>query len=84
MVGTLAAPAYLTLGIALPLDQYVTAFMPGAGRLWIVLGILPGTLAYFAANGWLTHGEGSPRVAPVLTKALFLLSQLGAVALNLS
>ena len=84
VVGTLAASAYLTLGIALPLDQYVTAFMPGAGRLWIVLGILPGTWAYFAADGWLTHGEGSPRAAPILTRTLFLLSLLGAVALNLS
>ena len=84
LVGTLATAAYLTLAIALPLDQYVTAFMPGAGRLWIVLGILPGTLAYFAADGWLTHGEGSPWAAPILTKTLFLLSLLGAVALNLS
>ncbi|WP_295435395.1 alpha/beta fold hydrolase [uncultured Thiodictyon sp.] len=84
LVGTLATAAYLTLAITLPLDQYVTAFMPGAGRLWIVLGILPGTLAYFAADGWLTHGEGSPWAAPILTKTLFLLSLLGAVALNLS
>jgi hypothetical protein len=84
IIGTLAASTYLTFAIALPLDQYVTAFMPGAGRLWIVLGILPGTWAYFAADGWLTHGEGSPRAAPVLTKTLFLLSLVGAVALNLS
>jgi hypothetical protein len=50
----------------------------------LVLGILPGTLAYFAADAWLTQGQGSPRLAPLLTKALFLLSLLGAVALNLS
>ena len=84
LIGTLAACAYLTLGVALPLDHYVTAFLPGAGRGWIILGILPGTWAYFAADGWLTHGDGSPRAAPVLTKTLFLLSLLGAVALNLS
>jgi len=84
IIGTLAASAYLTLAIALPLNQYVTAFMPGAERFWIVLGILPGTWAYFTADGWLTHGEGSPRWAPVLTKTLFLLSLVGAVALNLS
>ncbi|MBK8639849.1 MAG: alpha/beta fold hydrolase [Chromatiaceae bacterium] len=83
-IGTVAASAYLTLAVALPLDHYVTAFLPGAGRIWLVLGILPGTLAYFAADAWLTQGQGSPRLAPLLTKALFLLSLLGAVALNLS
>lgn len=84
VIGTLASAAYLTLAVALPLDRYVTAFLPGAGRGWLILGILPGTLAYFAADGWLTHGPGSPRVAPLLTRGLFLLSLLGAVALNLS
>ncbi len=83
-IGTVAASAYLTLAVALPLDHYVTAFLPGAGRIGLVLGILPGTLAYFAADAWLTQGQGSPRLAPLLTKALFLLSLLGAVALNLS
>ncbi len=83
-IATVAASAYLTLAVALPLDHYVTAFLPGAGRIWLVLGILPGTLAYFAADAWLTQGQGSPRLAPLLTKALFLLSLLGAVALNLS
>ena len=84
VIGTLVSAAYLTLGVALPLDHYVTAFLPGAGRVWLILGILPGTLAYFAADGWLTHGAGSPRAAPLLTRGLFLLSLLGAVALNLS
>lgn len=83
-IGTVAASAYLTLAVALPLDHYVTAFLPGAGRIGLILGILPGTLAYFAADAWLTQGQGSPRLAPLLTKALFLLSLLGAVALNLS
>ncbi|MGB4333308.1 MAG: alpha/beta fold hydrolase [Chromatiaceae bacterium] len=83
-IGTVATSAYLTLAVALPLDHYVTAFLPRAGRIGLVLGILPGTLAYFAADAWLTQGQGSPRLAPLLTKALFLLSLLGAVALNLS
>lgn len=84
VVATLAAGAYLTLAIAVPLDRYVTAFLPTGNRVWLILGILPGTWAYFAADGWLTRGPGAPRGAPALTKALFLLSLVAAVALNLS
>jgi len=84
VIGTLAAAAYLTLAIAIPMDQFVTAFLPGAERIVVVLGILPGTWAFFAADGWLTRGPGTPRAAPVVTKILFLLSLLGAVVLNLS
>ena len=50
----------------------------------MILGILPGTWAYFAADGWLTRGAGTPRGASALTKGLFLLSLVAAVALNLS
>ncbi len=84
VIGTLAAAAYLTLVIALPIDQFVTAFLPGAGRIWLILGIVPGTWAYFAADGWLTRGPGAPRAAGLVTKTLFLLSVLVAVVLNLS
>jgi dienelactone hydrolase len=84
VVGTIAVTTYLTLAIALPLDRYVTCFVPGVGRLWLLLAMVPGTWAYFAADGWLTQGEGAPRGAPALTKVLFLLSLLAAVLLNLS
>ena len=84
LVATLCATLYLTLAFALPLDRYITAFMPQGERVWLVLGIFPGTLFYFAADGWLAHGEGSPRAAPVLTRTLFLLSLGAAVVLNLS
>ncbi|WP_295454727.1 alpha/beta fold hydrolase [uncultured Thiodictyon sp.] len=83
-IGTLVACTYVTLAIALPIDRYVTSFVPGADRAWLILGIVPGTWAYFAADGWLTHGPGAPRAAPALTKALFLFSLVAAVALNLS
>jgi hypothetical protein len=83
-IGTLAACAYLTLALAIPMDRYVTAFIPGPERLWVMLGILPGTWLYFAGDGWLTRGWGAPCPAPVITKALFLVSLLAAVALNLS
>jgi pimeloyl-ACP methyl ester carboxylesterase len=84
LIATLAASAYAILVIALAVDRYVTAFIPGAERLLILLAIVPGTWAYFVADGWLTHGAGSPRVAPAVTKLLFLLSLLLAVALNLN
>jgi pimeloyl-ACP methyl ester carboxylesterase len=84
LIGTLAAAAYLTLVMAVPIDRYVTAFLPAAGRGWLILAIVPGTWAYFAADGWLTRGPGAPRGAGVFTKALFLISLLVAVALNLN
>jgi hypothetical protein len=83
IIATVAASAYLTLAVALPLDRYVTAFLPDQTRSWLVLALVPGTWAYFAADGWLTRGQGAPRWAPALTKLLFLLSLLLAVALNL-
>jgi hypothetical protein len=84
LIASLAASAYVTLAIAVPMDRFITAFLPDAERTWLILGILPGTWAYFAADGWLVRGPGTPRGAPALTKALFLFSLLAAVALNLS
>jgi dienelactone hydrolase len=84
LIGTLAASIYATLAIALPTDRFVTSFFPGAERLWLLLAIVPGTWAYFAADGWITRGPGAARGGGVFTKALFLLSLLLAVALNLS
>ena len=49
---------------------------------WLLLAMVPGTWVYFAADGWLTRGPGAPRWVPALTKVLFLLSLLLAVALN--
>lgn len=84
LIGTLAASIYATLAIALPTDRFVTSYFPGAERLWLVLAIVPGTWAYFAADGWITRGPGAARGGGVFTKFLFLLSLLLAVALNLS
>ncbi|MFY9975925.1 MAG: hypothetical protein WAK53_16840 [Chromatiaceae bacterium] len=38
--------AYLVFAIAVPTDHFVTAFMPTSERLWLLLGIVPGTWAY--------------------------------------
>lgn len=83
LIGALAVTVYLILAIVLPTDRFVTAFIPGGERLWVLLGTLPGTWVYFAADTWASRGPGAPRLAPLLTKTLFLLSLLGAVALNL-
>lgn len=83
-VAALAAGVYATLAIALPTDRFVTSFFPSPERLWLLLAILPGTLAYFAADGWLVRGPGAARGGGAFTKLLFLLSLLLAVALNLS
>jgi dienelactone hydrolase len=83
VLATLAACLYSTLAFALPLDRYVTAYLPDSARLWVLAAVLPGTWAWFAADGWLTHGPGAPRSAPAVTKVLFLLSLMLAVALNL-
>ncbi len=82
-IATLAASTYAILAVALPMDRYVTAFLPVGNRFWMLLAMAPATSAYFAADGWLTSGTGAPRFAPAVTKLLFLLSLLLAVALNL-
>jgi dienelactone hydrolase len=83
LTATLAACLYATLAFALPLDRYVTAFLPSDTRAWLILALVPGTWAYFAADGWLTRGPGAPGSAPAVTKVLFLLSLLLAIALSL-
>jgi pimeloyl-ACP methyl ester carboxylesterase len=83
IIGTLAACTYATLALALPTDRFVTSFMPTPERLLLLLAILPGTWIYFAADGWLTQGTAAPRGAAAVTKLLFLLSLLLAVALDL-
>lgn len=83
-VAILAASVYATFAFAIPTDKFVTALLPGWDRLPLVLVILGGTLIYFLADEWATRG---PRAAPGgywLTKLLFLLSLLIAVALNLN
>ena len=56
--------------------------MPAPHRAWLVPAILLGTLPWFLADEWATRGPGAARLAYPATKALFLLSLLGAVALD--
>lgn len=81
-IATVALAAYCVLAVGAPIDRYVTSFVPAAGRWPILLAVLVGTAAYCAADEWLTRGPGRRRGAYAVTKALFLLSLVLAIALN--
>ncbi|GAC1620656.1 MAG: alpha/beta fold hydrolase [Nevskia sp.] len=79
----IAASAYGVFAIGLTIDRYVTSFLPGAGRLPLILAMLAGTLLYFLSDEWLTRGATAARGRYAATKLCFLLSLVIAVALNL-
>ncbi|MFB1490529.1 MULTISPECIES: alpha/beta hydrolase [unclassified Thiocapsa] len=83
-IAILAASVYATFAFAVPTDRFVTALLPGMERLHLVLAILAGTLVYCLADEWATRGPGAARGGYWLTKLLFLISLLAAVALNLN
>ena len=78
-----AVIAYQTLTIAVPTDLYVAAFLPDPHRFGILAVMLFATGAWFIADEWLTRGPGAFVGGYALTKALFLVSLMLAVALNL-
>ena len=81
-VAALALAAYCVLAVGAPIDRYVTSFVPTAERWPILFAVLAGTALYCAADEWLTRGVGARRGAYALTKLLFLLSLVLAIALN--
>ncbi|WP_369613319.1 alpha/beta hydrolase [Marichromatium sp. PS1] len=83
-LATLAVMLYFGVALTLPVDRFVTTLVPDAHRLPLVLAILCGTALYFAADEWVTRGQGAGRGAYAATKLLFLLSLALAVALNLA
>ena len=74
--------AYAFIGLILPIDRHVTAFMPGPERWVLVVAMLAGTLAYFLADEWLTRGPAAARGAYPASKSAFLASLAIAVALD--
>jgi hypothetical protein len=82
-VAALALVAFAVLAVFLPLDRFVTAFMPTAQRagLFLTLGLAVGL--YFVADEWLTRGPGAPPWAYAFTKLAFLGSLAIAVAIDL-
>ncbi|MDP4006075.1 alpha/beta hydrolase [Methylobacterium sp. NEAU K] len=80
--GALAVTLYGFVGLVLPIDAYVTAFVPGPNRVILVLAMLVGTGPFFLADEWLTRGAGAGRGAYAASKLAFLLSLGLAVGLD--
>ena len=82
----IAAALVATYGIlvlGVPVDRYLSSFLPTEPRLPLILAMLAGTLPYFAADEWLTRGAGAPLGGYAVTKLCFLLSLALAIALDL-
>lgn len=80
--GAVAVTLYGLAGFVLPIDAYVTSFVPSPNRLILVAAMLAGTLSYFLADEWLTRGTGAGRGAYAASKLAFLLSLALAVGLD--
>ncbi len=81
-LASIAATVYVAGIIALVLDSYVTSFQITPGRLPLVFLMLAGTLSYFLADEWLTHGAETARGGHLFTRFCFLISLGLAVALS--
>jgi hypothetical protein len=79
---TLACLAFALLALYLPLDRFVTAFLPEPARLPLVAMLAVGLLPWFVADEALTRAPAAPRFAYPATKLAFLASLGLAVALD--
>lgn len=82
VAGSVAATFYVAGVVAMILDNYVTSFAITAPRLPLVFLMLAGTLSYFLADEWLTHGAKTARGGHLFTRFCFLVSLGIAVALS--
>jgi hypothetical protein len=76
------ATVYALLAVGVPVDRYVFNVRPEAVRLPVVAALCAGTLPYFLADEWLTRGPAAAPGAYVVSKVLFLVSLVLAIALN--
>ncbi len=81
-VASVFTTIYVAGIIALVLDTHVTSFAITPPRLPLVFLMLAGTLAYFLADEWLTHGAETARGGHLFTRLCFLLSLGIAVAIS--
>jgi hypothetical protein len=81
-VSVAAVIAFYGVAMVWPIDSFFTSFVPGPGRVVVILAMLAGTLLYFLSDEWLTRGEGSARAAFLVSKIAFLVSIAGAIALD--
>ncbi|MEM6732644.1 MAG: alpha/beta fold hydrolase, partial [Myxococcota bacterium] len=79
---TLVSTAYAAGVISLIMDTYVTSFAITSSRLPLVGVMFAGTLSYFLADEWLTHGAETVRGGHLFTRLCFLVSLGIAVALS--
>lgn len=77
-----AVVAYGFIALVWPIDHVLTSFVPGPGRITLVLAMLAGTLLFFLSDEWLTRGDGAARGAYASAKLAFLVSLAIAVALD--
>jgi dienelactone hydrolase len=82
-LAALLVAAWQVLAFGLPLEAYVTAFVPVGPRVWLVGAMLLATLPWFAADELFTRAPGAPRWLYAATKVAFLVSLALAVALDL-
>ncbi len=83
LLSVLALAAYYIFALGLPIDTYVTSFMPTALRAPLIAAMLCGTGIYFLSDEWLVRGSGAAKGAYAFTKFCFVFSLIAAVALNL-
>jgi dienelactone hydrolase len=76
------ASAWALLSIGVPVDRYVFNVQPEAVRLPLIALMFASALPYFLADEWFTRGAGAAPGAYLVTKLCFLLSLVGAIALN--
>ena len=81
-VAIAAAVLFGFVGIVWAINSFVTSFWPGPERSVLLLAMLAGTLPFFLATEWLTHGPGTGRGAYLVSKLAFLASLAGAVTLD--
>jgi hypothetical protein len=81
-IATALVAAYGIIVLGVPVDRYLSSFLPTEARLPLILALTAGTLPYFAADEWLTRGARAPWGGYAVTKLCFLLSLALAIALN--
>jgi len=81
-IGAVALAGYYVIAMGLPIDAYVTSFMPTGLRWPLIPAMFCGTAIYFLADEWLTRGRGAAWGGYAFSKLCFLVSLIVAVALN--
>jgi hypothetical protein len=76
------ASVWALLAVGLPIDRYVFNVVPETIRLPLIVALCAGTLPYFLADERFTRSAEAAPGAYFVTKLCFLLSLVGAIALN--